>query len=126
MSLFNHSFQLRHLYGPAISVCSDHQPVSAMAKGRPSPEFLDQLSQQLDRCWRNDCDIDHLILRARQLRRLGRWRLARCLDQEVLPIVLTSQSASAWLITRRSTSIRASSAAPRAVWKSPLAVSSNC
>jgi hypothetical protein len=58
-----------------------------MAKRRPSPEFRDQLRPQLDRCRQNDCDIDPLILRARQLRRLGRFRLARCLDQEVLPIV---------------------------------------
>ena len=58
-----------------------------MAKGRPSPEFLEQLRRQLDQCWQDECDIDHLILRARQLRRWGRWRQARCLEQEVLPIV---------------------------------------
>jgi hypothetical protein len=58
-----------------------------MAQRRLSHDFLDQLRQQLDRCWQNDCDIDPLILRARQLRRLGRFRLARCLDQELLPIV---------------------------------------
>ena len=57
-----------------------------MAQRRPSHDFRDQLRQQLDR-WQNDCDIDPLILRARQLRRLGRFRLARCLDQELLPIV---------------------------------------
>jgi len=58
-----------------------------MAQRRPSHDFRDQLRQQLDRFWQNDCDIDPLILRARQLRRLGRFRLARCLDQELLPIV---------------------------------------
>ena len=58
-----------------------------MAKGRPSPESLEQLRRQLDLCWQDDCDIDHLILRGRQLRRWGRWRQARCLEQEVLPIV---------------------------------------
>jgi hypothetical protein len=58
-----------------------------MAQRRLSHDFRDQLRQQLDRCWQNDCDIDPLILRARQLRRLGRFRLARCLDQELLPIV---------------------------------------
>ena len=58
-----------------------------MAKGRPSPEPLEQLRRQLELCWQDDCDIDHLILRARQLRRWGRWRQARSLDQEVLPIV---------------------------------------
>jgi hypothetical protein len=58
-----------------------------MAKGRPSPDSLEQLRRQLDQCWQGDCDIDHLSLRARQLRRWGRWRQARCLEQEVLPIV---------------------------------------
>jgi len=81
-----------------------------MAKGRPSPEPLEQLRRQLELCWQDDCDIDHLILRARQLRCWGRWRQAHALEQEVLPLVC-SQSASAWFTTRRSTSIRASSAA---------------
>ena len=58
-----------------------------MAKGRQSPESLEQLRRQLDQCWQDECDIDHLNLRARQLRRWGRWRQARCLEQEVLPIV---------------------------------------
>ena len=58
-----------------------------MAKGRQSPESLEQLRRQLDQCWQDECDMDHLILRARQLRRWGRWRQARCLEQEVLPIV---------------------------------------
>ena len=58
-----------------------------MAKGRQSPESLEQLRRQLDQCWQDECDIDYLILRARQLRRWGRWRQARCLEQEVLPIV---------------------------------------
>ena len=58
-----------------------------MAKGRQSPESLEQLRRQLDQCWQDECDIDHLILRARQLRRWGRWLQARCLEQEVLPIV---------------------------------------
>ena len=58
-----------------------------MAKGLPSPESLEQLRRQLDRCWQDDCDIDHLILRARELRRWGRWRQACCLEQEILPIV---------------------------------------
>ena len=58
-----------------------------MAKGRQSPESLEQLRRQLDQCWQDECDIDHLILRARQLRLWGRWRQARCLEQEMLPIV---------------------------------------
>ena len=52
-----------------------------------SPESQDQLRRQLDRCWRSECDVDPLILRARKLRRHGRWRLARGLDQELFPIV---------------------------------------
>ena len=42
--------------------------------------------RHLSRCWRHDCDIDPLILRARQLRRRGARRLARCLEQELLPL----------------------------------------
>ena len=54
---------------------------------RHSPESQEQLRRQLDRCWKSECDIDPLILRARQLRLRGRRRLARGLDQELLPIV---------------------------------------
>ena len=42
--------------------------------------------RHLSRCWRRDCDIDPLILRARQLRRRGAWGLAKCLEQELLPL----------------------------------------
>ena len=86
MSLFNHSERLRHFYCPAMSSCRDWFPPSAMVKPH-SPESKDQLRRRLDRCWRDECDIDPLILRARELRRQGRWRLARVLDQELFPIV---------------------------------------
>ncbi|QVL54664.1 MAG: hypothetical protein KFB97_05165 [Cyanobium sp. M30B3] len=42
--------------------------------------------RHLSRCWRRECDIDPLILRARQLRRRGARGLARCLEQELLPL----------------------------------------
>ena len=58
-----------------------------MAKRRPSPDSLEQSRRLLDRCWQDECDIDPLILRSRLLRRWGRWRQARSLEQEVLPIV---------------------------------------
>ena len=85
MSLFNHSFPRRHLYCPA------------MAKRRPSSDSLEQLRRQLDRCWAYECDIDPLILRERLLRRQGRWLHARCIEQEVQPILWfeCDQSASA-------------------------------
>jgi hypothetical protein len=40
----------------------------------------------LARCWQCDCDIDPLILRARQLRRRGAHGQALCLEQELLPL----------------------------------------
>ena len=58
-----------------------------MPTSRPSSDSLEQWRRRLDRCWDDDCDIDPLILRTRLLRRWGRWRQARSLDQEVLPIV---------------------------------------
>lgn len=58
-----------------------------MATSRPSFDSLDQWRRRLDRCWDNDCDIDPLILRTRLLRRRGRWRQARSLEQELLPII---------------------------------------
>ena len=85
MSLFNHSFPRRHLYCPA------------MAKRRPFSDSLEQLRRQLDRCWRYECDIDPLILRERLLRSQGRRLHARCIEQEVQPMLWfeCDQSASA-------------------------------
>ena len=57
-----------------------------MAQGSTSPNSLDQWRRLLDRCWNDDCDIDPLILRTRLLRSWGRWRQARCLEQELLPL----------------------------------------
>ena len=75
MSLFNHYFPRWHLYCPA------------MAKPRPSSDSIDQLRQQLDRCWGNECDIDPLILRSRLLISLGRRLQARGVQQEMQPMI---------------------------------------
>ncbi|MEB3176878.1 MAG: hypothetical protein VKJ87_04680 [Synechococcus sp.] len=40
----------------------------------------------LERCLRRECDIDPLILRLRDLRRLGCIASARSLEQELLPL----------------------------------------
>ena len=58
-----------------------------MAQSRPSSDSLDQWRRLLDRCWNDECDIDPLILRTRLLRRWGRWRQARSLEQELFPII---------------------------------------
>ena len=58
-----------------------------MAQRRFFSSPLDQQRDQLDLCWRLDCDIDPLILRARVLHRRGKVNWAMGLEQEVLPIV---------------------------------------
>jgi hypothetical protein len=40
----------------------------------------------LEQCWQLECDIDPMILRARQLRHQGSWPQADCLEQELLPL----------------------------------------
>lgn len=40
----------------------------------------------LELCWQHECDIDPMILRARQLRHQGAWPQAVCLEQELLPL----------------------------------------
>ena len=37
-------------------------------------------------CWELECDIDPMILRARQLRHLGALPQASCVEQELLPL----------------------------------------
>ncbi|MCT0201764.1 hypothetical protein KQ302_01890 [Synechococcus sp. CS-602] len=41
----------------------------------------------LQRCLRLECDLDPLILRARLLRSVGQLGPARCLEQELLPLL---------------------------------------
>ncbi|MEB3173321.1 MAG: hypothetical protein VKL97_05595 [Cyanobacteriota bacterium] len=40
----------------------------------------------LEVCLQLECDIDPMILRARQLRHQGAWPQAVCLEQELLPL----------------------------------------
>lgn len=40
----------------------------------------------LEDCYSQMCDIDPLILRVRELRHQGDFPLARCLEQELLPL----------------------------------------
>jgi hypothetical protein len=40
----------------------------------------------LEQCLHLECDIDPMILRARQLRHQGAWPQAVCLEQELLPL----------------------------------------
>lgn len=46
-----------------------------------------QQRRHLQRCWRLDCDIDPMILRARQLRSQGSLPQAMCVEQELLPLL---------------------------------------
>ena len=48
------------------------------------PEPL--LRAHLEGCFQQECDIDPVILLVRLLRHLGSVRLARCLEQELLPL----------------------------------------
>jgi hypothetical protein len=54
-------------------------------RSRPFPPRGPQ-SDRLERCLRQDCDIDPLILRARLLRDLGREPQAASLEQELFPL----------------------------------------
>ena len=46
----------------------------------------DELRPRLERVLELECDLDPMILRARQLRRQGSTPQARCLEQELLPL----------------------------------------
>ena len=46
----------------------------------------DELRQRLELALSLECDLDPMILRARQLRRQGSSPQARCLEQELLPL----------------------------------------
>jgi hypothetical protein len=41
--------------------------------------------RHLEQCWQLECDIDPMILRARQLRHQGALPQAVCVEQELLP-----------------------------------------
>jgi len=53
-----------------------------------SPFFLssDELRERFERVFDLECDLDPMILRARQLRQQGSMPQARCLEQELLPL----------------------------------------
>ena len=53
----------------------------------PWARHPDQQRQHLRRCWHHDCDIDPMILRARQLRGQGSLPQAASLEQELLPLL---------------------------------------
>ena len=45
-----------------------------------------ELRQRFERALDHECDLDPMILRARQLRQQGSTPQARCLEQELLPL----------------------------------------
>ena len=47
---------------------------------------IDELRQRFELALSLECDLDPMILRARQLRRQGSIPQARCLEQELLPL----------------------------------------
>lgn len=46
----------------------------------------DELRQRFEQALALECDLDPMILRARQLRQQGSNPQARCLEQELLPL----------------------------------------
>jgi len=67
---------------PAPGFC----PVSPMLERSAFALTPDDLRRRLERALDLDCDLDPMILRARQLRRQGALPQARCLEQELLPL----------------------------------------
>jgi hypothetical protein len=57
--------------------------------GDPGPESRRWAARRrhLERSWRRECDIDPMILRARQLRLQGSLPQAASVEQELLPLV---------------------------------------
>jgi hypothetical protein len=49
-------------------------------------EPLNPCQVHLERCWRQECDIDPMILRMRLLRHQGSLPQAQSLEQELLPL----------------------------------------
>ena len=60
---------------------------SAMARQHePWARSLSEQRGHLLLCWKIDCDIDPMILRARQLRSQGSTTQAMSVEQELLPL----------------------------------------
>ncbi|KMM17258.1 hypothetical protein [Synechococcus sp. GFB01] len=55
--------------------------------GDPCSLTSAQQRRHLQRCWQADCDLDPMILRARQLRHQGSLPQATCVEQELLPLL---------------------------------------
>ncbi|MDA0291335.1 MAG: hypothetical protein O2922_05020 [Cyanobacteria bacterium] len=51
-----------------------------------SSSVLKELVKKLECCLNQECDIDPLILRLRNLRSRGAWAEVNCLEQELLPL----------------------------------------
>ncbi len=58
-----------------------------MDNPRPNSRFQPGSRDHLEDCYGQECDIDPLILRVRQLRHRGEYPQARCLEQELLPLL---------------------------------------
>jgi len=59
-----------------------------MDSAAPNPQAWSSLRRRrfLEQCLQLECDIDPMILRARQLRHQVAWPQATCLEQELLPL----------------------------------------
>lgn len=57
-------------------------------RSRPDPWTLppEGCRRLLELCWRHECDLDPMILRARQLRHQGNRLQAASVEQELLPL----------------------------------------
>jgi hypothetical protein len=73
-------------------VLAIHKVCAAFAMAHPCSDpngWAWPLAQQrchLNQCWALECDIDPMILRARQLRHQGALPHASCVEQELLPL----------------------------------------
>ena len=87
MSDLAYGFGPSRAYGRAI-----HKVCAAIAMAHPCSDPngwawpLAQQRRHLNQCWAQECDIDPMILRARQLRHQGALPQASCVEQELLPL----------------------------------------
>jgi hypothetical protein len=65
---------------------SPHHQGDPCSDAAPWAWPLPRTRQHLSRCWRLECDIDPMILRARLLRHQGALPQASCVEQELLPL----------------------------------------
>ena len=81
-----------YLFASALaSLASGHPPLPGLPR-RPMDERSafaltpDDLRRRFERALAQECDLDPMILRARQLRHQGSLPHARSLEQELLPL----------------------------------------